>query len=185
MSSNPERPSFASPCDLDELKHQVREKAIAELKEYIEKDGAWSKVHTELGSVHTVKSACGRFVLRWYFFGWSSSYSISYRGASAWHYYSNYEKYDCPHLQSFADQEREKAEPILKLHRAAMDWERNRKDCAKYAKALGINGHEWHPPGSVVPFIREDMEASKVDTPLWVILGGLCLLAIIIGVILL
>lgn len=214
--STPERPSFASPCDLDELKHQVREKAIAELKEYIEKDGAWEHTSGFLQSIpdrfrfsihHSDASSVAQD---------ADVYGLSYKGKIV---------YKVVLVSSVDAEEQKQRAKAQRQYTAEMKkascqdryrWERRMpyswiisnptpedahskwfvslwdelhkkivqaKECKEWEALLHDKPKKEEALGSLVEY--SSSKSSEVDTPMWVILGGLCLLTIIIGAILL
>lgn len=172
--SNPERPSFASPCDLDELKHQVREKAIAELKEYIDNDGAWDKPIYSFG-LSTTRSACGTFVAERLFVEKYSFYSFSYKGVQFWSLLLFLGNLRGKEKEAETEKLR-KNRGMFDLHRKSFEWSNHREDCIKYAKALGLS----------TPYQESSSNNSAQTTSIGLVVsGGLFLLALIIGVILL
>jgi hypothetical protein len=217
--SSPERPSFASSCDLDELKHQVREKAIAELKEYIEKDGDWlvSEWTRALKSVpqpavFLINKDTYRSITQD-----AEVFSFQYKDKCIYKVVRvSSVDVDVQRKRKIAEKEhtkRRKAAAPADLMRltqrvfydetdlpdathedAHSEWfvglwdELHKKvvqakECAEWEALLHDKPKKEEARGFIVEYPAP--KAPEVDTPMWVILGGLCLLAIIIGAILL
>lgn len=224
---NPERPSFASPCDLDELKHQVREKAIAELKEYIEKGGEWHDFYGSL--VDRIPEPCLHYSsdVPWTnppIFEISRSVSktsthdahatsLKYKGTTVYTAVTvtsvtedtQKERVEVQRKRKPAERKlpKEKRDQWLPYQRplpdptpedAHSEWfiglydELHKriilaKQCKKWEALLHGELKKGEARGSLIEY--SPPKSSEIDTPLWVILGGLCLLTIIIGAILL
>jgi hypothetical protein len=178
---------MSTPCDLDELKHQVREKAIAELKEYIEKDGAWESIRKEFLQ-SSFKSACGRFVATTTFYGGGGiNYSLSYKDVDFWYYIPTMFRAGGVWTDEQEEKYHEENSEVLGLHTKASGWLRKREECEAHMKALGIEGHEWQPSrlhDEIDPFTIHYLPPDTHETP-WVLLGCMWALGFIIGAFLL